>query len=656
MIDTVPFGSWPSPVTPELLVSDAAVLTETWEEGDTVWWSEMRPDEAGRIQIVRRDGDGHTHDLLSGDHSARTRVHEYGGGSWWVHHGTVYFANWADQRLYRLDQDGQAVALTPEPKVEHGWRYADGSVTPDGTWIICVREDHHGDGEAANELVAIPAAGGEATVLATGRDFVSSPRISPDGRQLAWITWDHPNMPWDDTELWLAHVVTDPGSIRLEGVHRIAGTPGESVQQPGWGRHSTLYVVSDRTDWWNVYRVDGVDALTPLAELNAEVAPPPWLFGRPSYGFTRPAGDLIMTWSEQGRARLGRVPEGGGPLQAWLLPYVSLQSVRVAGERVVAIAGSNDREPEIVRFSTHGNHATQETLRPARRLDLAPGMISRAEPIEFDAGDGRRSHAFYYPPTHTDIEADDSERPPLLVLSHGGPTGAASAAFNLGIQFWTSRGFAVVDVNYGGSTGYGRAYRKTLAGRWGIVDVEDCTAAAMHLVAAGLADGERLAIRGGSAGGFTTLAALAFTDVFKAGANSFGVSDLASLAEETHKFESRYLDGLVGPWPEAKDLYAARSPINNTAGFMCPLITFQGLEDAVVPPSQSERIVAALDEKGIPHAYLAFAGEQHGFRQAETIVTVLNAELSFYAQVFGFTPAGEVPPLQLRHAEALGPR
>lgn len=656
MTDTAPYGSWPSPITPELLVTDAAQLTETWEEGDTVWWSELRPSEGGRIQVVRRNPDGTVHDLLDDGQSARTRVHEYGGGAWWVDHGVLFFTNWADQRLYRKAGDGPAEPITPEPDIPHGWRYADGALTPDRRWVVCVREDHHGEGEARNEVVAIPTTGGDSLVLATGRDFVSSPRPSPDGRQLAWIAWDHPNMPWDDTELWLAQLVTEPGTIRLEGEHRIAGGPGESVQQPVWGRHATLYVVSDRTDWWNIYRVDGVDALTPMAELAAEVAPPPWVFGRPSYGITRPTGDLILTWSEHGRARLGRVPEGGGPLQAWLLPYVSLHSVRVAGDQVVAIASSTDHEPEIVRLSTTGEHATHEILRPARKLGLAGDLISRAEPIEYESAEGRRAHALYYPPTNPDVEPVDGELPPLLVLSHGGPTSAAGADFRLAIQFWTSRGFAVVDVNYGGSTGYGRAYRKILEGTWGIVDVEDCAAAAHHLVATGLADGQRMAIRGGSAGGFTTLAALAFTDVFAAGSNSYGVSDLAALAEETHKFESRYLDGLVGPWPDAKDVYAARSPINHLAGFSCPLITFQGLEDAVVPPAQSERVVAALDDKGIPHAYLPFAGEQHGFRIAENIIAQHNAELSFFGQVFGFTPAGDVPTLEIRHAEALGPR
>lgn len=643
---TAPYGSWPSPITPQLLVSNAAMLTETWEEGTTVWWSELRPSEGGRIQILRRDDDGTVHELLPAGYSARTRVHEYGGGAWWVNHDMVYFANWDDQRLYRI-VDGEPEPVTAAPEIHHGWRYADGRVTPNGAWIICVREDHQGDGEAANQIVAIPATGGDATILTDGRDFVSSPRPSPDGRQLAWITWDHPNMPWDDTELWIGRLVSTGGAIRLEDARRVAGGPGESVQQPGWGRHSSLFVISDRTDWWNIYRVDGVDNLTPMTELQAEVGVPGWLFGRPTYGFTRPNGDLILTWSEHGRARLGRLPQEGGPLQAWLLPYVSLQAIRVAGEQVVAIASSTDHEPEVVRFSTNGRHATHQVLRPARALDIPGDLVSRAEPIEFESGNGRRAHAFYYPPTNPEVEGPEDERPPLLVMSHGGPTSAASPAFNLGIQFWTSRGFAVVDVNYGGSTGYGRAYRTSLEGQWGIIDVEDCGAAATHLVRAGLVDGDRLAIRGGSAGGFTTLAALAFTDVFKAGANSYGVSDLGALAEDTHKFESRYLDRLVGPWPDAKDVYAARSPINNTAGFDCPLITFQGLEDVVVPPSQSERIVAALAEKGIPHAYLAFEGEQHGFRKAETIVAVLEAELSFYAQVFGFTPAGDIPELAL---------
>jgi dipeptidyl aminopeptidase/acylaminoacyl peptidase len=635
-------------------VEGAASLTDTWEEGSTVWWSELRPTEGGRVQIVRRDPDGSCTDLLPEGFSARNRVHEYGGGAWWVGSGVVYFTNWDDQRLYRLERDGEPLAITPEPPEPHSWRYADGRVTPDGSCIVCVREDHTGNGEARNEIVGIPVDGSSTpVVLISGRDFVAAPRPSPDGRQLAWIAWDHPNMPWDNTELWIAHMDARHGIISVDGAHWVAGGDDESLTQPEWGRHGILYVISDRSNWWNVYKVEGVDALTPVFEIGAEIGGPAWVFGLSAYGFTKPQGHLVAAWTEHGRARIGRIDPMGGELQAWILPYVSLSSVRIAGQHIVAIAHSTDHEPEVVRLSTVGSHAQQEVLRKSRDLGLDPEGISRAEPIAFASAGGRTAHAYFYPPTSATIEAPEDELPPLIVASHGGPTSSASPAFSLGIQYWTSRGFAFVDVDYGGSTGYGREYRSLLNGRWGIVDVEDCCAAAEHLVAKGLVDGNRLAIRGGSAGGFTTLAALAFNDTFKAGANHFGVSDMSALAAETHKFESRYLDNLVGPWPSAKAVYDERSPINHVGGFDVPLITFQGLEDAIVLPNQSERISNALDERNIPHAYLAFEGEQHGFRKSETIKAVLDAELSFYGQVFGFEPVGVNQPVALRHADKL---
>ncbi|MDH3499469.1 MAG: S9 family peptidase, partial [Acidimicrobiia bacterium] len=391
MSDTLPHGSWPSPITPELIVEGAATLTDTWEEGETVWWSELRPSEAGRIQIVRRNPDGTCVDLLPDGFSARTRVHEYGGGAWWVDRSTVYFANWDDQRLYRLDPDADApVPITAEASTRHGWRYADGRVTPDGSCIVCVREDHTAEGDAVNEIVAIPLqVDTDPVALVTGRDFVASPRPSPDGRQLAWITWDHPNMPWDDTELWIAHLECRGGVATVDGVHRVAGGQGESVMQPEWGRHGILYVISDRTDWWNVYKVEGIDTLTPLIELDAEVGGPAWTFGNSAYGFTKPQGHLIAAWTEHGRAHLGRIDPMGGELQAWLLPYVSLSAVRIAGRHVVAIAHSTDHEAEVVRLSTIDTHARHEVLRTSRDLGIHPDDISRAEPITYSSANER---------------------------------------------------------------------------------------------------------------------------------------------------------------------------------------------------------------------------------------------------------------------------
>lgn len=643
MTTPLPFGTWPSPISPELIVEDAATPTEVWAEGGRVWWSETRPSEGGRIQIVALV-DGSPVDVLGEGFNARTRVHEYGGGAWWVDGTTVFFANWSDQRVYRMEEGSEPVAITPEPPSPVAWRYADGRVV-DATTIVCVREDHTGDGEAINEIVAMPAGRiGEATVLVTGRDFVSSPRISPDGTKLAWIAWDHPNMPWDDTELWVADLDLVAGSISDEAL--IAGGDSESVMQPEWGPNGELYVVSDRSDWWNVYRVDVSGTLVNVLPLAHEVGLPAWIFGRPAYGIADD-GSVILTYSIEGSAQIARV-DPDGMLEAGTLDRLSLGSVRVDGSTVVAIATSTDREAEVVSIAI-GEEFDEAVLQPARDLGIDPAFFSRPNHITFPSADGRVAHAWFYAPASADHSGVDGGLPPLVVWSHGGPTSSAGASFNPSVQYWTSRGFAIVDVNYGGSTGYGRTYRQLLNGMWGVVDVEDCCAAADYLAEIGAVDGGRLAIRGGSAGGYTTLAALAFTDTFGAGANHYGVSDIGALMEDTHKFESRYDASLIGPMPESEALLRERSPIFHVDGFSCPLITFQGLEDAVVPPSQSEAIVNALDERRIPNAYLTFEGEQHGFRKAETIVAVLNAEVSFYGQVFGFEPAGIDEPVEVRH-------
>lgn len=652
MATVAPYGSWASQVAPELLVSGAAGLGDVWVEGDTVWWVESRPSEAGRVQVVRRDPDGTVTDLLPEGFSARTRVHEYGGGAVCVAAGVVYFSNWSDQRLYRLSGSGEPQALTAEPPEPHGWRWADMRPVPGASWLVCVREDHSGAGEAVNEIVAVPLEGaGQVTVLFSGRDFVSSPRPRGDGSRLAWLCWDHPNMPWDTTELWVGDLAFGPSSVSISGAHRIGGGDDESLVQPEWAPDGTLLVVSDRSDWWNVHRVDGVDELVSLAPMAAEVGQPAWVFGQARYGFSQPSGDVVFTWSDSSGAKVGRVAPTGGELRVQSTPFLSLGAFRLSGDDVVAIGSSTASEPVVARLA--GGDGAVTVLRPARELSLASELLSRPERLSFPTAGGRMAHAYLYRPANPDFVAPEGELPPVLVLSHGGPTSAANPAFSLGVQFWTSRGFAVVDVDYGGSTGYGRAYRNLLQGSWGVVDVEDCCAAADFLVAAGLADPARLAIRGGSAGGFTTLAALAFRSTFAAGANSYGVADLAALAADTHKFEARYLDGLVGPWPEAAALYEERSPLAHADRLACPIITLQGLEDEVVPPKQSEKLVAALAAKGIPHAYLAFAGEQHGFRRAETIVRALTAELYFFGRVFGFEPAGDIEPVEIVFADKL---
>ncbi|HET9654832.1 MAG TPA: prolyl oligopeptidase family serine peptidase [Kineosporiaceae bacterium] len=684
---SLPYGSWPSPIAPTALVAGASTPTDTQAEGGRTWWSQTRPDQAGRIQVVRRDADGTVHDALPDGWNSRTRVHEYGGGAWWAHDGVLFTASWQDQCLYRAEPGSDPVILTPQPPQPHAFRYADGDVTPDGSMVICVREDHARPaepagtavtpdrspaGDARNELVAISARPGpdgpaEPVVLVAGHDFVAAPRISPDGRRLAWITWEHPDMPWDVTALWVADLVPNGETLALQGIRRIAGGREsgieESLLQPQWSADGRLFVVSDRSNWWNVYRVDELDGgqpgLVALHPVDAEVGQPAWVFGQSRYAIAAD-GTVWFTYSAADGAHLVSVAADGAA-HDHRVPFGSLQALRADGNRLVALATSPLAEAVVVEFGVGpGPQAPVVTvLREPRNLlaqfGFGPESVSRPRRISFPSGE-RTAHAWLYLPAHAEVEGPEGQLPPLLVSAHGGPTGAADPSLRLAVQFWTSRGFAYADVDYGGSTGYGRTYRRLLDGAWGIVDIEDVCAAARWLAGQGLVDPERTAIRGGSAGGYTTLLALAVTDVFAAGASHYGVADLGALARDTHKFESRYLDGLVGPWPQAAEVYAQRSPLSHVDGFDRPLIVLQGDEDAVVPPAQAELIVSALERRGIPHAYLLFAGEQHGFRKAENIIAAIQAELSFYGQVFGFVPAGDVPRVEVRYADRLPSR
>ncbi|HEX4908372.1 MAG TPA: S9 family peptidase, partial [Actinomycetes bacterium] len=583
-------------------------------------------------------------DLVPEGFNARTRVHEYGGGSYALRGETLFFSNFRDQRLYRQDP-GPATPrpITPEPPAPAAHRYADACPTPDGRRLVCVRERHQ-DGEVHNELVAVPAGGGEPVVLAAGRDFYASPRVSPDGRRLAWLEWDHPNMPWDGTELRLAGL--DGDALAGQPV-TVAGGPQESVVQPDWSPGGVLHLISDRTGWWNLYRVGaegGLEALAPAAE---EFGTPHWVFGMSTYAFL-PGGRIACIHGRGPMQRLG-VLEPDGALRDLELPFTSFYPphLRAYGDRLACIAGSPTEAPAVVVIDPAGGGV--QVLRSSEDEALDPGYLSVPEPIEFPTEGGRTAHALYYPPANRDARGPEGERPPLVVASHGGPTSGVVSDLHVSYQFFTSRGIAVVDVDYGGSTGYGRAYRRRLDGRWGIVDVDDCVAAARYLAGRGDVNPARLAIRGGSAGGYTTLCALTFRDDFAAGASYYGVADVAALARDTHKFEARYLDRLIGPWPEAEPLYRERSPIHHTHRLSCPVILLQGLEDEVVPPAQAEMMAAALDAKGIPHAYLPFPGEQHGFRQAAHIRRALEAELYFYSRVFGFDLADPVEPVRIAH-------
>ncbi len=634
------YGSWGSPISSELIVRGAVGLSEVTPDDGAVYWKESRPGEGGRNVVVRLGDDGSREDVNPPPLNARTRVHEYGGGNFAVYEGTVYFSDFADQRIYRRPPGGEPEPLTSDT----GRRFADMVADPAHNRLVAVRENH-AESEPVNEIVGVDLEDGEETVLATGNDFYSSPRPSPDGRRLAWLTWNHPNMPWDGTELMVCDVDEEG---RPENTGRAAGGQDESIFQPEWSPDGTLSFVSDRTGWWNLYRL-GEEIIEPLCEKEAEFGTPQWGFGLSTYAFL-PSGKIFCRYTEQDGSHLAILDPENGNLEPVETPYSSIAFVRADAEtgRVVFLGGSPTGPACIVSLDTStGEH---EVLRRSDEVEVDPGYLSIPEPIEFPTENGKTAYAFFYPPTNRDYAAPEGERPPLLVMSHGGPTAATSTSLDLEIQYWTSRGIAVLDVNYGGSTGYGREYRRRLDGAWGVVDVEDCANGAVYLAERGLVDGERLMITGGSAGGYTTLCALTFTDTFAAGASHFGVSDLEELAKETHKFESRYLDRLIGPYPERADLYRERSPIHHTHKLSCPVIFFQGLEDEVVPKEQAETMFAALREKGLPVAYVPFEGEQHGFRRAENIRRALDGELYFYSRILGFEPAGQIEPVPIENA------
>jgi dipeptidyl aminopeptidase/acylaminoacyl peptidase len=576
-----------------------------------------------------RRPDGTVEEVLREPWNARTAVHEYGGGAWWVRDGVVWFADWSTQRLHRLDAVGDLVPLTPEPAVPRGLRYADGDVSPDGSTVLCIQEEHHATGEVVNTIVRLDATDAstpEAVVV--GPDFVSNPRWRADGGAFCWLEWDHPAMPWDATRL-----VIDVAGERTV----VAGGAGtESVVQPEWAPDGSLWFSSDRTGFWSLYRWTPDGRVETMADVGRDIGFPAWTFGTTCHAFLD-GGRVAFVFVDDGMDRLAvRMPDGA--IERLDVPYTVIDGLTATGATVRFIAASPTAEPHVVAIDIDGSEAGEPVVVvPPRGLPFGDEWFSVPEPVDFPTGGGETAHALLYRPRNPDVHPPAGDRPPALVVIHGGPTSAARPMLKLGYQYWTSRGFAVVDVNHRGSTGYGRAYRDLLQGQWGVVDVEDCAAVCRYLAARGDVDPARLCIRGGSAGGFTTLMALANEDVFAAGASYYGVADLAALAADTHKFESRYLDGLIGPWPDAADVYAVRSPINHIDGIDRPLIVFQGLEDMVVPPAQSEMIIDALRAKGVHVSYLTFAGEQHGFRQAATIRTALDAELAFYLDVLGIT-------------------
>jgi dipeptidyl aminopeptidase/acylaminoacyl peptidase len=636
-----PYGSWKSPITADAIVADSIGIGSIVLDRTDIYWLESRPQEAGRNVIVRRTADGKLTDITPPEYNVRSRVHEYGGAAYTVVDGRVYFSNHSDNCLYAQDLTGETPQVVRQLTHDKTKRYADLLVDSQRQRLICVQEEHDSaDFEPLNTIVSISLTQPkDVWVLVGGCDFYATPRLSPDGTRLSWLSWNHPNLPWDGTNLQIATV----NHGYLSAPTLIAGGSHEVIFQPQWLSDDTLYFVSDRKGWGNLYcwSHNQVHAVCPM---EAEFGLPQWVFGQSSYAFVG-KNRLVCSYLQNGVSHLALLNTLSQHLTPLNLPYTDISSIHAQGHVVVCCAASATEANRVISIDLLTE--SRQVLKRSNQLDLDPGYLSVPQPVEFPTTDGLTAHAFYYPPTNPDYQANPSEKPPLLVKSHGGPTTAASTQLSLKTQYWTSRGFAVVDVNYGGSTGYGKAYQQRLDGKWGIVDVDDCTNAAIYLARAGLVDASRMVISGGSAGGYTTLCALTFRNVFKAGASYYGIGDLAALAKDTHKFESRYLERLVAPYPSGAAVYHDRSPLYFTDRLACPVIFFQGLEDKVVPPNQAEMMVAALKDKGIPVAYVTFPEEQHGFRQAANIKRALNGEFYFYAHVFGFQPADATEPIEI---------
>jgi dipeptidyl aminopeptidase/acylaminoacyl peptidase len=659
------YGSWPSPISAAKVCEQATPLREPAfdpDDGDVLYWIECRPTEGGRQVLLRRRADGSATEVLPAGFNTRTRVYEYGGRGYGVRAGIVVASDFGDDRLYLLPAGD--TSTRPLTQADAGFRFGAPVLDLHRGLVFCVRE-RPGHGEPVDELVAVhlDSDGTDSgAVVVTGPDFVSQHAVSADGRYLAWVQWQHPNMPWDETELWV-------GELDATGVLRqsrqVAGGPEECVSEPVWHPDGRLLFLSDRTGWANLYAFDptgGPDTRADPAAVcpvELEFGGPAWGLGHASYGVVRDR--IVASWTEDGVGRLGIV--AGDRAAAFATTATSYRELATSSSAVAAICSYLDRPSELVVFTVPSPPAgtvdpvdevgAVETVTVAATsvLDIDPGLISRPEHVTWRSTDGVTAHGFLYPPANTEVTVPPDERPPLIVTVHGGPTSASPPAFSLARTFWTSRGFAVLDVNYGGSTGYGRAYRDRLVGGWGVVDVADCSSGALAMAELGRADASRLAITGGSAGGFTALACLTATDTFSAGASHFGISDLVVLAEDTHKFESRYLDSLVGPYPERADLYRERSPIHHVDRLSCPIVLFQGTEDTVVPPNQAELMAAAVRAKGLPVSLVLMEGEGHGFRLAENQIRALETELVFYGKVFGFQPAGDLPSLHVQNLE-----
>ena len=680
-----PYGAWASPITPESLAAGSVRITTLVADGADLWWSETRPAAKGRTTLMRRSADGSVREMTPPEANVRSRVHSYGGAAWWVAGGVCVYSDDTDFRLRRLvPGGGEPVVLTPEGP-DRSALYADGRHSVDGQWFVCVRE-RPADPENVNEIVRVALDGsGRVDVIAGGADFYADPRPSPCGRRLAWLQWDHPNMPWDGCEL---HVGRLDGR-GVTGSRRVAGGADEWIFGPAWRHDGALTWVSDGSGWSTLWVLE-VDPLAPgksprrwVDLTGGEIQTAPWIFGMSrhatwpaarggsglAYAVARRGGHELRVVDERHGAAPAVPADAGSsddpgetgydastvadlstPSAVACRTHTSFSALRAWEGGVVAVAGSPSVENEILHVSTRGGEPQARVVHSPPALPLDPEFTPEPEPVTFPTTGGDVAHALFYRPANPACRAaDGAGPPPLLVMAHGGPTGAARTGLHLGVRYWTSRGIAVVDVDYRGSTGYGRAYRRALDGGWGVTDVADCVAAARHLAACGEADADRLAIIGASAGGYAVLQALIDYDVFAAGLIRYGVTDLEALARDTHKFEKHYLDRLVGPYPAERDLYVARSPIHRVDRISCPMLVLQGDSDPVVPPEQAEVLVAALEANGLPYAYLLFEGEAHGFRGSDAIVAAASAELSFLGRIFGFEPAGNISPVTVRN-------
>ncbi len=637
------YGSWTSPVTADLVAAKGTRTGHMQVFQGKVYWLESRPEEKGRGVLVCFDGEKKL-DVNPTGVSIRSKVHEYGGGDFLVSASGIFYCDEQEQAICRINQNGESQRISPLADNGVEWRFADFALDRHERVLFAVRESHE-QGRVINDIVALNLSKLPATidVIASGKDFYSYPRISPDGNRICWTCWDQPNMPWDGTELWVADLHSD-GSVKA--AHCAGGGQTESIYQPSWSPDGVLHFISDRSGWWSLYSFrDGViNALTPTEN---DFGLPQWVFGTSTYCF----GDddnIYATYFEEGQQYLAHLNTEKGHIEPFALPFREYPGqIHFDGNTLWVVAGAPVIPLGVFGVSLGDMHY-QCINNPSDKLPVSQEFVSLAKPVSFTSAQGEMAHAYFYEPRHPDFKGLDGELPPLIVLSHSGPTSATTTTLSWAVQFWTSRGFAVIDVNYAGSTGFGREYRQLLNGQWGIADVNDCVYAARYLVEDELVDGERLAIRGGSAGGFTTLCALTFFDDFAAGMTRYGVADLEALTHESHKFEARYLDSLVGPYPEAKQQYIERSPIHNTQQLSCPILVLQGSDDKVVPPSQAQKLVDALKEKDIPHAYIEFAGEGHGFRQKDNIIKALEAELSFYRHVFGIQSDEQLPPLNIQ--------